>query len=126
SSGSLGYSLPASIGVAMAQPDKRVIAVIGDGSSMYAIQAIWSAVQHQLPITFVIINNQGYAALKRFASVFEIETALACDLDGLDFVTLAAGQGCRGERVVDVGAFKQELETAFSTHLPYLIEARVG
>ncbi|MCK9508179.1 MAG: benzoylformate decarboxylase [Pigmentiphaga sp.] len=126
SSGSLGYSLPASIGVAMAQPDKRVIALIGDGSSMYAIQAIWSAVEHQLPITFVIVNNRGYSALKKFAAVFDMEEALACDLKGLDFVTLAAGQGCVGERVADAGSFRQALETAFSGDRPRLIEVLVS
>src|SRR6201999_2607568 len=55
-SGGLGHGLPAAIGVALARPEARVIAVLGDGSSMYSIQGIWSAVQLKLPVAFIIIN----------------------------------------------------------------------
>ncbi|VCU67967.1 Benzoylformate decarboxylase [Pigmentiphaga humi] len=122
SSGGLGYSLPASIGIAMARTDASVIALIGDGSSMYSIQAIWTAVEHGLPITFVIANNHGYAALKKFARVFGMDGALGSDLKGIDFVALAQGQGCGGERVFTSDALKQALATASKRNAPYLIE----
>ena len=63
-SGGLGHSMPAAVGIAMAKPEKKVIAVIGDGSAMYAIQALWSAANLRLPITFVILKNRRYAALQ--------------------------------------------------------------
>ena len=66
-SGGLGYGLPAAVGVALARPGARVIGLIGDGSAMYSIQALWSAAQLKLPITFVILNNRRYAALQEFA-----------------------------------------------------------
>ncbi len=69
-SGGLGYGMPAAVGVALAKPGTRVIGLIGDGSSMYSIQAIYSAVQMKLPITFVILNNSRYAALQDFAPEF--------------------------------------------------------
>jgi len=63
-SGGLGYGMPAAVGVALAKPGARVIGLIGDGSSMYSIQALYSAVQLKLPITFVVLNNSRYAALQ--------------------------------------------------------------
>jgi benzoylformate decarboxylase len=120
-SGGLGYGMPAAVGVALARPGERVIAVIGDGSSMYSIQAIWSAVQMRLPITFVILNNTRYAALQDFAPVFGFapnETVQGTDLPGLDFVTIAAGMGCPGVRVSDAADLADVLRRA-------LIEADV-
>src|SRR5690606_27716984 len=65
-SGGLGYSLPAAIGIATGQPDK-VIAILGDGSAMYTIQGLFSAREEQADVSFVILNNSGYAALTGFA-----------------------------------------------------------
>jgi benzoylformate decarboxylase len=132
-SGGLGYGMPAAVGVALARPGERVIALIGDGSAMYSIQAIWSAVQMNLPITFVILNNTRYAALQDFAPVFGFEqgeTVQGTDLPGLDFVTLAAGMGCSGERVSDAAKLADALRNALSTESlnsgPTLIEAIVA
>ena len=132
-SGGLGYGMPAAVGVALARPGERVIALIGDGSSMYSIQAIWSAVQMQLPITFVILNNTRYAALQDFAPVFGFEpheTVQGTDLPGLDFVTLAKGMGCPGERVSDASRLADTLRNALaeagSNSGPTLIEAIVA
>lgn len=61
-SGGLGHSMPAAVGVALARPDQKVIALIGDGSSLYSIQALWSAAQLKLPITFIILKNGRYAS----------------------------------------------------------------
>src|SRR4030095_4391105 len=69
-SGGLGWGLPAAVGVALGKPGARVINLMGDGSSMYSIQALWSAAQLKLPIAFVILKNRRYAALQDFAPVF--------------------------------------------------------
>jgi len=69
-SGGLGHGLPAAVGVALARPSDKVIALLGDGSSMYAIQGLWSAAQLGLPISFVIVNNRRYEALLNFGRVF--------------------------------------------------------
>src|SRR5262249_56565876 len=66
-SGGLGHGLPAAVGVAMGRPTERVIALLGDGSSLYSIQGLWSAAQLRLPVTFIIVNNRRYEALKQFA-----------------------------------------------------------
>ncbi|MBB5417937.1 benzoylformate decarboxylase [Paraburkholderia atlantica] len=132
-SGGLGYGMPAAVGVALARPGERVIALIGDGSSMYSIQAIWSAVQMRLPITFVILNNTRYAALQDFAPVFGFapnETVQGMDLPGLDFVTIAAGMGCPGVRVSEAaelaGVLRRALNAADVKSGPTLVEAIVA
>jgi benzoylformate decarboxylase len=106
-----------------------VIALIGDGSSMYSIQAIWSAVQLNLPITFVILNNSRYAALQDFAPVFGFaptDPVQGTDLPGLDFVTLAAGMGCRGVAVKDASQLRGVLNDALHFAGPMLVEVVVA
>ena len=128
-SGGLGHSMPASVGVALAKPDKKVIAVIGDGSAMYAIQALWSAAHLKLPITFIIVKNRRYAALQEFSSVFGYqpgEKVEGTDLPDLDFVALAKGHGCDGVRVTDAAQLSQVLQDALNSPRPILVEVEVA
>lgn len=124
-SGGLGYSLPAAVGVAMAEPGRRIVAVIGDGSMMYSIQAIWTAVQHRLPITIIVVNNAGYGAMRSFSRVLGVENAPGIELPGLDFTQLAAGMGCTGVRVEALAALEEALDAAFATDGPMLIDVIV-
>ncbi|MCP2088414.1 UNVERIFIED_ORG: benzoylformate decarboxylase [Paraburkholderia sediminicola] len=128
-SGGLGYGMPAAVGVALAKPGTRVIGLIGDGSSMYSIQAIYSAVQMKLPITFVILNNSRYAALQDFAPEFGFgpsDPVQGTDLPGLDFVALAAGMGCQGMRVTDAERLHDVLRDALASPGPMLVEVVVA
>ncbi len=128
-SGGLGYGMPAAVGVALGKPGSRVIGLIGDGSAMYSPQAIYSAVQLALPITFVILNNSRYAALQEFAPVFGFSASdpvQGTDLPGLDFVSLAHGMGCKGVRVSDARLLKSALEDALSSGETRLVEIVVA
>ena len=102
-SGGLGFGLPASVGIALAERDTRrnrpVIAVIGDGSFLYSIQALWTAVQHSLPLLVVVPQNTEYAILKAFAEFEKTPGVPGLDLPGLDLVSLAEGFGCNARRV---------------------------
>ncbi len=98
-SGGLGYSLPASVGIALARPDTRTVCLIGDGSAMYSIQALWTAAQRKLPLTVVVINNAGYGAMRSFSQVMQVRNVPGLDLPGIDFVKLAQGLGCDAVRV---------------------------
>ncbi len=127
-SGGLGHSLPAAVGVALARPAAKVIALIGDGSAMYAIQALWTAAQLKLPITFVIVNNRRYAALHHFAPLFGFATGAhlpGTDLPDLDFVALATGHGVKGLRVSDGAALAGVLQAAISATEPVLVDVVV-
>lgn len=128
-SGGLGWGLPAAAGVALAKPDARVIALVGDGSSMYAIQALWSAAQMKLPMTTLILKNRRYGALHEFARFFGYgaeEPVPGTDLPGLDFVGLAAAQGVRGLRVEHADQLGPALKQALGSDEPMLIEIEVA
>ena len=128
-SGGLGYGLPAAVGVALARPDRKVIGLIGDGSAMYSIQALWSAAQLGLPITFIILKNRRYAALQEFAPTFgfhEGDKLEGTDLPDLDFLALARGQGCEAVRVSDASELPHVLRAALAHPRALLVEVDVA
>ena len=124
-SGGLGYGLPASVGVALAEPGKRVIAIIGDGSAMYGIQALWTAAQSKLPMTILIVNNAGYLALKHMGTMFQMQDLVGVDLPGIDFVSLARALGCDAARVDKAENLDSVLMQALNSRGPFLVEAMV-
>ena len=124
-SGGLGYSLPAAVGVALADPAHRVICLLGDGSSMYSIQGLWTAVQHRLPITFLILNNQEYAALKAFGKLFETQDFAGVDLPGINIEAIARGYGCAAERVERAEDLAGALTRSFACSGPVLLDVQV-
>jgi benzoylformate decarboxylase len=124
-SGGLGYALPAAVGVALAKPDRRVICIIGDGSLMYSIQALWTAAQHRLPLSVVVINNGGYGAMRSFSQTLNVKGPPGIDLPGIDSVQIAKGFGCAALRVGDVASLEQVLVDAWRTDGPVLIDVPV-
>ena len=124
-SGGLGYSLPAAVGVAAGQSDK-VIAILGDGSAMYTIQGLFSAREERADVSFVILNNSGYAALTGFAGEFGMNHVPGCDLSGIDFVKLAEAQGLPARRVDAVEALDEALSWSFAQGGPSLLDVRIA
>jgi benzoylformate decarboxylase len=112
-SGGLGWSLPAAVGMALGRPGVRTVCLIGDGSAMYSIQALWTAAQRKLPVTVVVINNSGYGAMRSFSQVMQVRNVPGLELPGIDFVKLAEGMGCDAVRVAKsselAGALKRGL-----------------
>jgi benzoylformate decarboxylase len=98
-SGGLGYGLPAAVGIALGRGDIRTVCLIGDGSAMYSIQALWTAAQRKLPLTVVLINNAGYGAMRSFSQVMQVRNVPGLELPGIDFVQIAQGLGCDAVRV---------------------------
>jgi benzoylformate decarboxylase len=126
SSGGLGHGLPAAIGVALGKPAQKVIALIGDGSSMYAVQGLWSAGQLQVPITFIIIRNGRYQALEDFGRHFGLSQTLGTKLPAIDFVALATGQEIDGCRVERADALEGVLRNVLAAEKPILVEVAVA
>lgn len=124
-SGALGYSLPAAVGVAMARPDRTVVALAGDGSSMYGIQALWTAARERTRVTFVILDNSGYAAVRVLADSLGIAKLPGVELGGIDFTAVAGGLGCAGVRVDDPGQLKPALAEAIAEPGPTLVHVLV-
>ena len=125
-SGGLGHGLPAAVGIALARPGEKVIALLGDGSAMYAIQGLWTAAQLKLPISFVIVNNGRYEALVGFGRRFGLNRTIGTDLPGLDFVGLAEAQGVRGGRVTSADTLDAALTRSLSATGPSLVEVVVA
>lgn len=124
-SGTLGYGLPAAVGAAIAIPDRKVVAVIGDGSSMYAIQALWTAAQEHVPVTFLILDNSQYAAVRILGQAAGGEKVPGTELGGIDFVALAESLGCVASRVEAPGELKAALAAALADDRPNLLHIRV-
>jgi benzoylformate decarboxylase len=121
-SGGLGYSLPASVGMALGRPDVRTVCLIGDGSAMYSIQALWTAAQRKLPLTVVVINNSGYGAMRSFSQVMQVRNVPGIELPGLDFAKLAQGHGCDAVRVTKSSELAAALKRGLAHDGTNLIE----
>jgi benzoylformate decarboxylase len=127
-SGGIGWGLPASVGVSLANPDRAVVCFSGDGSAMYSIQALWTAAHHKLPLTAVIVNNGGYRIIKQRLLAFHGDDHYV----GMDFVDpkvdftgMAKALGLEAIRISAAGELKPKLSSAFNSRGPKLIEVMV-
>ena len=103
-SGGIGFAMAGAVGVQLALPGRPVVAVIGDGSAMYSIQALWTAAHAKLPITYVIANNGGYRIIKeRLKSFHGVEryTGMEFKDPPIDFVGLARAMGATAMQITD-------------------------
>ncbi|MEN3348401.1 MAG: benzoylformate decarboxylase [Bradyrhizobium sp.] len=124
-SGGLGYSLPAAVGMALGRREGRIVCLIGDGSAMYSIQALWTAAQRKLPLTVVVLNNSGYGAMRSFSQVMQVRNVPGLELPGIDFVKLAQGLGCDAMRVTNSAELASAYQRALSATGTSLIEVMV-
>jgi benzoylformate decarboxylase len=127
-SGGIGWGLPASVGVSLANPRRPVVCYSGDGSAMYSIQALWTAAHHKLPLTVVIVNNGGYRIIKQRLLAFHGDDHYV----GMDFVDppvdftgMAKALGLEAMRITEPGDLKSTLASAFKRPGAKLIEVVV-
>ena len=132
--GGIGQGLAGAIGVQLANPDRPVVCISGDGSAMYSITALWTAAHHNLPIVFIILSNREYRILKHNVDIyrqrFGIESNRAyAQLDlrepELGFVEIAAGMGVAGRRVTEPEEFVAALSEALGSGAPRLIDVAI-
>jgi benzoylformate decarboxylase len=123
--GGLGFGLSASIGVQLAQPDRPVVCVLGEGSAQYAITGLWSAVAHEVPVTFLVLRNSEYAILKWFAEVESVQGAPGLDLPALDVAAVAAGYGVSTRVASGRDEVRDALASALASSKPELVEVPV-
>jgi acetolactate synthase-1/2/3 large subunit len=132
--GAIGQGLPSAVGAAIACPDRPVLALAGDGSSMYTVQALWTMAREKLNVTTVIFNNAAYAVLNiELERVGAEESAVGAkarsqlDLAGpvIHFADLGRSMGVPSVRATTTEEFVQALERALGTPGPHLIEAMV-
>jgi benzoylformate decarboxylase len=123
--GGLGFGLAASIGVQLAEPDRPVLCVLGEGSAQYAISGLWSAVAYEIPVTFLVLRNEEYAILKWFAAAEEVQGAPGLDLPAVNTSEIADGYGVSSKRVSGRDELREALKSAIGSKKPELVEVPV-
>jgi len=132
--GGIGQGMAGALGVAVADPKRPVLCLSGDGSSMYAIQSLWTAAHHELPIVFVILANREYRVLKHnidaYRARFDVKSNkpyMHMDLSGpaMGFVDMAKGMGVAGTHVTKADDIKASVAAAFKSGKPHLIEIEI-
>jgi benzoylformate decarboxylase len=123
--GGLGFGLAAAIGVQLAQPDRPVVCVLGEGSAQYAITGFWTAAAYDVPVTFLVLRNEEYSILKWFADVEEVKGAPGLDLPALDVAKVAEAYGVPSQSVSGRDELHAALEGGIGSGKPKLVEVPV-
>jgi benzoylformate decarboxylase len=123
--GGLGFGLAAAIGVQLAQPDRPVICVLGEGSAQYAITGFWTAAAYDVPVSFLVLRNEEYSILKWFADVEEVQGAPGLDLPALEVAKVAEAYGVESKAVSGRDELHAALESAIGSEKPQLVEVPV-
>ena len=132
--GGIGQALPGALGVKLAHPDRPVVALSGDGSAMYSIQALWTAAHHDLAIVFVILNNREYRILKHNMDTYRQRFGAKPDrgypnmdlvAPELGFVDIARGLGVEAARVTAPAELRPALDRALAAGRPYLLDVAI-
>jgi benzoylformate decarboxylase len=124
--GGLGFCMPGSVGFKLAAAERPVVCIAGDGSSMYSIQALWSAARYGADVAFIVINNRGYSILKGFRDAIGAgDTVPGLDVEDIDFVGVARGLGVEGEKVERDGDLLPAFKRALNAGRPYLLDVVV-
>ncbi len=124
--GGLGYGLSAGLGVQLAQPERPVVCVLGEGSVQYAVSGFWTAAAYRLPITFLILRNNEYGILKWFAEFEQVAGAPGLDLPALETGEIARGYGVASTRVRARDELRDALERGIAQSEPSLVEVDVA
>ena len=130
--GGLGWGVPASIGIALAMPDRPVFCVTGDGGALFSIQALWTAAHHRCRIIFVICNNSQYALIKHRLHLFgggsaaQTKRYLGVELNdpAIEFCDLARSMGLWATRVERAREIPDAIASALGRDGPALIDLR--
>lgn len=129
--GGIGQGLPGALGVQLANPDRPVVALVGDGSAMYTVQSFWTAAHHNIPVIYVILSNRSYRILKlnmnRYRRGLDITPGrpyphMDLTQPTLDFVEIAHGMGVAGQRVTQPEALQPAIAAALAAQAPYVLE----
>jgi len=135
SGGALGWGLGAALGAKLARPDQPVVAVVGDGSTMMTIQALWTAAASKIPVVYVVCNNESYRILKLNMNVWQTQIAgrpePQTDYLGMDFAVpfdiaaIANAFGVRGRRIEDPAELGPALTEAIASNEPVVLDVRI-
>ena len=124
--GGLGFGLAAALGVQLAEPERQVVCVLGEGSAQYAITAFWTAAAYSIPVKFLILRNHEYSILKWFGALESITGAPGLDLPQLDVAATAQSYGVPGVTAGGLDELHGALGDALSSDGPRLVQVDVA
>ncbi|HEX8068058.1 MAG TPA: benzoylformate decarboxylase [Thermoleophilaceae bacterium] len=124
--GGLGFGLSAAVGAQIGAPDRRVVAVLGEGSVQYTVTALWTAVAYDVPLTILVLRNDEYAILKWFSDLEQVTGVPGLDLPGLDCVAIARAYGMEASRVEDADSLRDALAEGVAADGPRLVEVPIA
>ena len=131
--GGLGWGVPAALGAKLAAPERPVVCIVGDGSFMYAPQALWTAAHHRLNVVTVVLDNREYRILKRGLDLMEGASARTGSYPGMDlvdpeidFVALAGSLGVAGRTVDDADTLEHAVDEALGSGEPRLLHVPIA
>ena len=133
--GALGWAMPGALGIQLANPDRPVVAVVGDGASMYTVQALWTAARYNIPVTYAVCNNRSYRILKVNMDVYLRrmleDTERNSEYVGMDFATplpladIARAMGVAGQDIDDPAQLRPALEQSIASGRPGVINVSI-
>ena len=133
--GALGWAMPGALGVQLANPDRPVLAIVGDGASLYTVQALWTAARYNIPVVYAICNNRSYRVLKVNMDIYlrrmledqdrESEYVGMDFANPLDLAAIARGMGVSGEKIEDPEALGPALRRAYDSGKPAVIDVSI-
>jgi benzoylformate decarboxylase len=131
-SGSIGWGLGATFGTKLANPDRPVLGILGDGGAMMTIQGLWSAANDDIPAVVVVLDNGAYRVLKTNMDIYKRDVIKEPEPGSnylfMDFPTpfdlsvIARGMGVHGERITDPSEIGPALKRAFASGKPALLD----
>jgi benzoylformate decarboxylase len=126
-SGGLGFGIAAAVGVQLAQPQRPVVCVLGEGSAQYGITALWTAATYRVPVTFLVLRNEEYMILKWFAEFEQAKGLPGLDLPGLDVASVAEAYGVPAQEVATREELTEALRAAIAVQDgPRLVQVPVA
>ncbi|HZQ88055.1 MAG TPA: thiamine pyrophosphate-binding protein [Acidimicrobiales bacterium] len=131
--GGLGWGMPAALGVSLGYDKAPVLCVVGDGSTMYSPQALWTAAREQLPVVFAVVNNRQYLILKNNLRQRDGASArsgryVAMDIvePPIDYVALAQAMGVTATLVEKADDVPDAVRAAWDAGRPHLLELPIS
>jgi acetolactate synthase-1/2/3 large subunit len=128
----MGWSVPAALGAKLAAPDRMIVGLVGDGDFLMTSQELATAVQYDIAVVYVVVNNMGWIAIRDLqAAVYGEERAIGAEFlrrkepISPDLSALARAFGCHAERISEPGEVRPALECAFKSGLPAVVEVMV-
>ena len=134
--GALGWAMPGSLGVQLANPDRPVLAIVGDGSSLYTVQALWTAARYNIPVVYAICNNRSYQILKANMDIYLRrmldDQERKSEFVGMDFANplnlagIAEAMGVAGKTVKDPDEIGPAVRQAFDSGKPAVLDVSIA